>query len=136
MTWNDEKEIRRYYNFNYLLNPAPTLERSELEQFAYNLGEKTCKNVMIKSIVNSMLISNDIVYAKKPHGSVVFNATELAIDIATRGLQEKNIPAIYKELVMAMATQPNVSELYGHLFDFEMDMLRRKTFSEPKKVKT
>lgn len=132
MPWNDERNINKYYDFNYLLVPAHALPKQELEYFASVVGEPFCKEAMVLSLVNSLVIMNDIAYNRD---NAIFNSTEPNLDLALSGLRIMNIAGVASEIIQAMTHRPEAHKIYGRLFDFEVSMYRRNAYTEPKRRK-
>lgn len=134
---DDQKEIRRYYDFSYLLFPAKPVSSTELLNLSTLLGMPTMKNLIVKSAVNAFVLASDIEVEKLVPGSVKeYASSEANIDRVTSGMLKLNMQDIAIDVMRGFIEQPGANRIYGHLLDFEISMLHRGVKSEPVRIKT
>lgn len=119
---------RKYYDFNYLLKPAPKLNPEEQKELLVELlrAEQAGRDIVIDCIVNAFAISGDMLYennlAKGP-----YVATESTITAAKKDLAEtKNTLDLMGIIRKKIQSWPDCGPLYGRLYDFEMWLLREQ----------
>lgn len=132
---SDQKEVRRYYDFSSLLSPAPHLQQLETKLILMSLGDVGMHKLVTQTATNSLAICSDIAYGKSRY--LKFVGTEKEIDWSIREFSKLRSPDALAEAVRAnFILQPGSQTIYTHLFNFEIDMIKRKVKSEPLKIKS
>lgn len=130
--WNDERQIRRYYDFQNLLVLGN--REAVVPDVLQNIEPEAKREAIITSILNALILRNDIHYSKDR--SIKLLGTDKLIDQSLSELRAFKSERLAKYCYDAMQNE-FVRELYKELSGFEMWMRRRMFKDEPKrKVKT
>lgn len=135
---SDEKEIPRYYDFNYLLRPAPRMIQEEcdilLDRFVPDNSDR--KSMVIDCAINAYAIHGDSIYDKDV--SFAANVPTEAIMEATKAslMGISSIKDLKEQIRAKMGHSPTIDMNYKRLYDFEIFLLRQKAQRLTKKNKS
>src|SRR5688572_14693192 len=119
---------RNYYDFDWLLKPAPKLQPEEQKELMVELMqmEQNGRDIVIDCAVNAFVIEGDNRYAEDVSYKA-YVGTEASIAGAKKEFREmKNTLDLVGVVKKKMLTFPGCAPHYTRLFDFEMWLLRQE----------
>lgn len=124
---SDEKEIPRYYDFNYLLRPAPRMSTEEQNalQEKFLLTEDDKKDFYINASLSAMAILGDVMFSKDI-SFAPFVATEELMDATKAHMQQlNNHKTVIQDINSKFTGHPTAKMDFQRLMDFEWFLMRQ-----------
>lgn len=122
------EEPRRYYDFSFLLKPAPKLVNEEQKELLAELvqAEQAGRDIVIGCALNAFVIEGDLMY-ERDEFQKQYVATESSITSAVKEMREtKQTLDLVGSIKKRLGSWPACATHYQSLFDFEMFLLREQ----------
>lgn len=132
--FSGEKEIPKYYDFNYLLKPALPMEdeyqEKLLDEFAPSCADRN--DIIISCAIAAFAMQGDIMFSKDVSFAPQV-ATEKTMDRTTLELQKMTNSKLSEYVKDKTIGYPQAGMNYKKLYNFEMFLLRQKKMRRERK---
>lgn len=131
--WNDEREIRRYYDFSHILQVKETIGDRRVNPISPLLPEYIGARILANTIINTLLIRNDVDQGKKRNDAIYMLVSNPRMINQAFSELYKFSGADLISYVYRHFTTPALNSIFDKLSSFEILLKKSGLPDDPKR---